>query len=128
MRWKRIPLAPVGLSVFYLSMAYYVVPMALHCAPGGYRAAPEEPPLLAPRAAMVSVVDVAAELPAAQVLAVLRLAGDERIVEIDDRAVDGSCEIEATLRHELTRGGRPSYLDLSIDGERGSRRLLVLRH
>jgi hypothetical protein len=128
MRWRWIPFAPIALSVFYLSMAYYVVPLALHGAPGGDRPAPEEPPLLAPRPAVVSVVDVAAELSAEQVLSVLRLSDDERIIEIDEFAVAGGCETEATLRRELRRGLRRGYVDLTIYGARGNRRVLVLRH
>lgn len=82
------------------------------------------PPVIASPAA--AIVDVAAGVPAAQLPALIALAPGEHVVSIDDRAVANDLDAGAALAAAETRPG--SFLDLAIDGARGSRRVLVLLH
>ncbi len=87
-------------------------------------AAARPPPLAAPPSA--AIVDVAAGVPAAQLPALIALAPGEHVVSIGDRAVVNDLDAGAALAAADTRPG--GFLDLSIDGARGSRRVLVLLH
>jgi hypothetical protein len=88
--------------------------------PGSAQVASQAPP---PQAA---IVDVAGGVGAAQLGALVKLAPDEHVVAIDDRRVDGDLEAGAALATSDARPG--GYVDLTVRGAAGSRRVLVLLH
>ena len=74
----------------------------------------------------VSVVDVAYGVDASQLSALVRLATDERVIAVDDRPVANDLAAGAAIAE---RGlGTGKYLDLTVGGARGKRRVLVLMH
>ena len=74
----------------------------------------------------VTVVDVAHGVDATQLASLVRLQPDERVVAVDDQRVDNDFAAGAAIAaHDLNSG---KYLDLTVRGTRGSRRVLVLMH
>ncbi len=92
------------------------------------RIASEPPPVLAAAPpTTATIVDVAPNVPASQLPALIGLAPGEHVVAIGDRAVASDLDAGATLVTSGLRGG--SYVDLTIGGgAAGSRRVLVLLH
>jgi S1-C subfamily serine protease len=86
------------------------------------------PPALdhsAPTAA--TIVDVAPGVPGATVSSLIRLSPGERVVAVDDRAVDSDLEAGVAIStHPPTSG---AFVDLEVaSGEGEHRRVLVLMH
>jgi hypothetical protein len=79
-----------------------------------------------PTSNTVTVVDVARGVDAGQVATLVRLQPDERVVAVDDQRVDNDFAAGAAMAaHDLGTG---KYLDLTVSGTRGARRVLVLMH
>lgn len=73
-----------------------------------------------------SIVDVASGIGAAQLGALLHLAPGEHVISVGERPVTGDLEAGAVLAQVDARSG--SYVDLTVGGAFGPRRLLVLLH
>ena len=81
----------------------------------------------APRStSAVTVVDVAHGVDAGSLATIVRLGADERVVAVDDKPVDNDLAAGAAIAEHPLDGGR--YLDLTVGGPRGNRRVLVLMH
>lgn len=108
-------------------------------------AAPAPAPAAPARAGEVNVVDVAAAAVSPELVAQLvRLADGERITSVDDRTVESTLEAGTLLAARVARitsrararladasgfdGSGGEYIDLSVHGAAGSRRVLVLFH
>jgi hypothetical protein len=78
-------------------------------------------------ASSATILDVAPGLSGALVPSLLRLAPDERVVTVDDRAVQSNLEAGAVISAHATGAG--SYVDLEVASDAGDRRrVLVLMH
>lgn len=87
------------------------------------RAAPPSP-----LATGATIVDVAAGLRGDQLAEVLHLAAGEHVVAVDDRPCDiWGCRLVPDPGATVGRGEH-AYLDLTVDGAHGPRRVLVLVH
>ncbi|MDB4953878.1 MAG: hypothetical protein JWO36_1447 [Myxococcales bacterium] len=84
------------------------------------RAVPAQPPTSA------SIVDVAPSVSHVQVAALLHLAAGEHVLAIDDVAVRD--DVEAGARLAGIAMGPNRFVDLTVAGLDGSRRVLVLFH
>jgi S1-C subfamily serine protease len=74
----------------------------------------------------ITVVDVAHGVDAAALGSLVRLRADERVVAVDDRPVANDLAAGAAI---ATRAlGTGTYLDLTVAGASGRRRVLVLMH
>jgi hypothetical protein len=74
----------------------------------------------------VSVVDVAAGVPARDLPALIRLRHGERVIAINDRPIAGNLEAGGEIASSgLAPGG---FLDVAIAGGRAERRVLMLMH
>jgi hypothetical protein len=74
-----------------------------------------------------TIVDVAPGLSGTLVPSLIRLAPDERVVAVDDRAVGSNLEAGAAISALAPRAG--SYVDLEVAADTGDRRrVLVLMH
>ena len=74
-----------------------------------------------------TIVDVAPGLSGALVPSLIRLAPDERVVAVDDRAVSGNLDAGARIAAHAPAAG--SFVDLEVATETGDRRrVLVLMH
>ena len=74
-----------------------------------------------------TIVDVAPGLSGALVPSLIRLAPDERVVAVDDRAVGSNLEAGAAISAHAPGAG--SYVDLEVATDAGERRrVLVLMH
>jgi len=71
-----------------------------------------------------TIVDVAAGVSAAQLGALVYLAPGEHVISVDDRHVAGDLDAGAAL----AQAQAPGYVDLTVEGAGGSRRVLVLLH
>ena len=123
------------------------------CAPRPAAASAEAPAKASPAEARgpcwlgspaVNVVDVAAGAATPELVAqLIRVAGDERVTSVDDHPVASDLAagawIAARFQHEAMDAGIPlmyprgpirrgDYIDLTIEGEACSRRVLVLFH
>lgn len=79
-----------------------------------------------PRAApSATIIDVAPGLPADQIAPLIKLDTNERIVAVDDHPV--ASDLAAGTVLVASAGGR-RYVDLTIAGFSGERRVLVLVH
>ncbi|MDQ3369479.1 MAG: hypothetical protein M3680_28970 [Myxococcota bacterium] len=74
----------------------------------------------------ISVVDVAHGADPAALATFIRLRGDERVVAVGDRAVANDLAAGAEIAAHRIGAGR--FLDLTVRGAEGSRRVLVLVH
>lgn len=86
----------------------------------------EAPVAVTTAAASVTVVDVARGLDPAALATIVRLRADERVTAVDDRAVANDLAAGAAIA-ERPRGSG-SFVDLTVTGAHGSRRVLVLLH
>lgn len=84
------------------------------------------PPAPHPARATATILDVAGGLTASQVGALLHLDPGERVVAVNDRGVASDFEAAALIVSTEPRAG--SYIDLTVAGGIGDRRLLVLLH
>jgi S1-C subfamily serine protease len=85
-------------------------------------------PEVVPRAAPpgVSIVDVAEQVGPAKLAELVYLKGGERVTAINDRPVaDDQLAVEAISSLPLRAG---QYIDLTVTGATGERRVLVLLH
>lgn len=73
-----------------------------------------------------TIVDVARGVEVGMLARIVQIAGDERIVAIDDQPVENDIAAGAAIAHRSL--GANTYLDLSVAGPRGKRRVLVLMH
>jgi len=74
----------------------------------------------------VTVVDVAHGVDAGSLATLVRLNADERVVAVDDQTVENDLAAGAAIaEHQLHSG---NFLDLTVGGPRGNRRVLVLMH
>jgi hypothetical protein len=71
----------------------------------------------------VTVLDVAPGVSAEEIATMIRLADGERVTAVGDRRLDSDLAAGAALR-----SATGDYLDLTVDGPHGERRVLVLRH
>ncbi len=71
-----------------------------------------------------TIVDVAPSVPAAQLGTLVYLAPGEHVAAVDDRRVAGDLDAGAAL----AQAHAPGYVDLTVEGAAGSRRVLVLLH
>jgi hypothetical protein len=86
----------------------------------------EAPKPVASSYAPVTVVDVARGVDAGTLASLVRLRAGERVVAIDDQKVANDFAAGAAISaHDLGSG---KYLDLTVDGAAGARRVLVLMH
>ncbi|MBA3393866.1 MAG: hypothetical protein H0T89_14555 [Deltaproteobacteria bacterium] len=86
----------------------------------------DTPRLLAAANEPVSVVDVAPGIAATDLASIVRLRADERVIAVDDRPVANDLAAGAAIADRLVASGR--YVDLTVAGAAGSRRILVLMH
>jgi hypothetical protein len=86
----------------------------------------EEPRLAAVGTEPVSVVDVAHGVDAGALASLVRLREDERVTAVDDQPVSNDFAAGAAIASRQLGTGK--YLDLTVTGARGSRRVLVLMH
>ncbi|MBA3817930.1 MAG: hypothetical protein H0X17_03490 [Deltaproteobacteria bacterium] len=84
------------------------------------------PPPVVAHAESISVVDVARGADPAALATFIRLRGDERVVAVGDRAVASDLAAGAEIAAHPVGSGR--FLDLTVRGAEGSRRVLVLVH
>lgn len=80
----------------------------------------------APAPTPVSVVDVARGVAPAELATLVRLRIDERVIAIDDVPVDNDLAAGALIANRALGSG--DYLDLTVAGTGGLRRVLVLLH
>jgi hypothetical protein len=74
-----------------------------------------------------TIVDVAPGLSGTRVPSLIRLAPDEHVVAVDDRAVASNLEAGAAISALAPRAG--SFVDLEVAADTGDRRrVLVLMH
>ena len=73
-----------------------------------------------------TIVDVAPGISAAQLALAIRLAPGEQITSVDDVAVSGNVGAGLMLASRTLRSGE--YIDFSVAGPRGERRVLALLH
>ena len=74
----------------------------------------------------VSVIDVARGVDVGMLSTLVKLAADERVIAIDDQAVENDLAAGALLGQRTL--GANTYLDLTVGSVRGKRRVLVLMH
>ena len=74
----------------------------------------------------VSVVDVARGVDVAALGSLVRLRADERVTAVDDQPVANDFAAGAALTQRALGPGK--YVDLTVSGASGSRRVLVLMH
>ena len=74
----------------------------------------------------VTVVDVARGVDAAALGSLVRLRADERVTAVDDQPVANDFAAGAALTQRALGAGK--YVDLTVTGAHGSRRVLVLMH
>lgn len=85
------------------------------------------PERLAAVGSSATIVDVAPGLSGSFVPSLIRLAPDERVVAVDDRAVGSNLEAGAAISTHAPGAG--SYVDLEVATDAGDRRrVLVLMH
>lgn len=76
--------------------------------------------------ASATIIDVAAGVTVAQLPALIHLGEGEHVTAIDDRDVRDDLEAGTMLAAHRLGGNR--FIDLTIAGPEGSRRVLVLLH
>lgn len=74
----------------------------------------------------VTVVDVARGVDAAALGSLVQLRVDERVTAVDDQPVANDFAAGALLTERALGPGK--YVDLTVTGAQGSRRVLVLMH
>jgi hypothetical protein len=74
----------------------------------------------------VSIVDVAGGVPASQLATLVHLRAGEAVTAIDDQAVGTELAAGAVIASLPARPG--SYIDLTLAGPNGERRVLLLLH
>jgi hypothetical protein len=80
--------------------------------------------IIAPHVPAPTIIDVAPGLSTTQLAQLIRLAPDERVTAVDDRAVTGTLDAGTVLGAPGSR----HFIDLAIAGRAGERRVLVLVH
>lgn len=73
-----------------------------------------------------TIVDIAATVPRDRVASMISLAPGERVIAVGDRTVDSDLEAGGAIAAVSPAPGE--YLDLTVDGVAGPRRVLVLMH
>jgi hypothetical protein len=74
----------------------------------------------------VTVVDVSRTVHPSDLSTLVRLRADERVAAVNDRAVANDLAAGAAIAEQAPGAGR--FLDLTVTGAQGSRRVLVLLH
>ncbi len=74
----------------------------------------------------VTIVDVAHGVEPGAVPSLLRLRVDERVVAVDDQAVENDLAAGAAIAEHAPGPGK--FLDLTVGSATGNRRVLVLMH
>jgi hypothetical protein len=82
-------------------------------------------PVMQPRPpAAATIIDVAPGLTPAQIIGLIRVDANEHIVAVDDRPMDNDVAVGAAIASTHDK----QYLDLTVGGLAGERRILVLMH
>lgn len=81
---------------------------------------------VAQAASDVTVVDVARGVTPGMLPSLVKIGHDERVVAVDDMPVASDIEAGAAIAYKGL--GASTYLDLTVGGARGQRRVLVLLH
>jgi hypothetical protein len=110
---------PLGLFTFLVALVVWMVVEEVRI-----RDKPAQPP--APTYADVTVVDVARGVDAGTLASLVRLRADERVVAVDDQQVQNDFAAGAAIAARDLASGK--YLDLTVTGATGARRVLVLMH
>lgn len=76
--------------------------------------------------ANATVIDVARGVEIGMLSSLVQIGRDERVVAIDDQPVENDLAAGALLARKTL--GANTYLDLTVDGPHGKRRVLVLMH
>jgi hypothetical protein len=71
-----------------------------------------------------TIIDVAHGVPPAELAQLVRLAPGEHVIAVDDQRVETDLDAGAMMASSYGR----SYLDLTVGGVAGPRRVLVLLH
>jgi hypothetical protein len=116
---------PLGLFTFLVALVVWMVVEEVKV-----RDKPAQP---APTYADVTVVDVARGVDAGTLASLVRLRADERVVAVDDQQVENDFAAGALIARRLPNGAARDlasgkYLDLTVTGATGARRVLVLMH
>jgi hypothetical protein len=107
-----------------LSLGLLVACLYFVVSPSASPASPEPPVVVVEQTpSMVTVLDVAPGVSADEIAAMIRLHDGEHVVAVGDRRVGNDLAAGAAMR-----GHAGDYLDLTVDGPNGERRVLVLRH
>ncbi len=80
----------------------------------------------APAPAVPTIIDVAPGVTAAQLAMAIQLAPGEQIMSVDDIAVSGTLGAGMLLASRDLRSRQ--FIDFTVDGPRGERRVLALLH
>lgn len=73
-----------------------------------------------------TIIDVAPGVTAAQLALTIQLAPGEQITAVDDEAVAGTMGAGLVLASRALKSGE--FIDFSVDGPQGERRVLALLH
>jgi hypothetical protein len=85
----------------------------------------ERVPVVQPRPpAAATIIDVAPGLSPAQIVGLIHVDGDEHIIAVDDRSMASDLEVGTAIASTHDK----KYLDLTVGGAYGERRILVLMH
>ncbi|MBX3162408.1 MAG: hypothetical protein KF773_40965 [Deltaproteobacteria bacterium] len=108
-----------SLAVGLLGACLYFVVSA----PPAPAAPPPIPPVIVQAPSAVTVLDVAPGVDADEIAAMIRLDDGERVTAVGERRVENDLAAGVAM-HAVT----DDYVDLTIQGPLGERRVLVLRH
>jgi hypothetical protein len=86
----------------------------------------QQPRMAAAAYEPVTVVDVARGVDAGALASLVRIREDERVTAVDDQPVANDFAAGAALTERALGPGK--YVDLTVTGASGSRRVLVLMH
>jgi hypothetical protein len=82
-------------------------------------------PVVQPRPpAAATIIDVAPGLSPAQIVGLIRVEANEHIIAVDDRSMANDFEVGTAIASTHDK----KYLDLTVGGISGERRILVLLH
>jgi S1-C subfamily serine protease len=114
-------MVPLRSFVFAMAGACFALALAY---PRPVRVEREVVQVAAPCQPTATIVDVAPGVPATQLGALVYLAPGEHVAAVDDHHVAGDLDAGAAL----AQAHAPGYIDLTVEGGGGSRRVLVLLH
>lgn len=76
--------------------------------------------------AATTIVDIAAAVPRDRIASMISLAPGERVIAVGERSVENDLEAGGAIAAQSPSPGE--FLDLTVDGIAGPRRVLVLVH